>query len=134
MRMRYFKIGFFILAALGLVVSCSTQNPNDSAAVGGEDSGGIVPCAIYWVGEGCDPCMHQECCSELAACGVANMNCISCAVYGHVDDPECIATKDLATAVRRCAVDRCKSACWPEYLPSSGSSGSSGSTSSGSGG
>lgn len=139
MRMRLLNISFFVLAGVVLTPGCSAQDL-DSPTTGGGGDAGVTQCAIYFVGEGCDPCVHQECCSELAACGAANMNCISCAVSGPMDDPECITIKELATAVRRCSFDRCQSTCWPSpHFPSSGSGsggggGNGGSASSGSGG
>lgn len=133
--MQSLKLCLILLTVVGInAAACGTHDTSSDTTGdggGGDGTSVVTHCGIYTVDEVCDPCLHRECCAELAACGAAGNHCISCVGSGVGDHPQCIATKDLALAVSWCLYNRCKDTCWGDHYSESSGSGSS---SSGSGG
>ena len=113
--MRSIKIGLLLFAGGGIVsLACSASS---TSTTGMDTTGGgstVVHCGIftdrYSDDKLCDACLHQQCCTELAACAAVE-NCLNCYYNSDFLKPECDAARDLANALIICYYDRCSCAC-----------------------
>lgn len=139
---RPFQFCALLVGASLIVCACSqdsggNQTTSSSSATG---SGGAHCLNVYVNPSQCNACVQQECCAELAACGMVDY-CLACFVRGgSYEELPCSATVNspVADAFDKCAWDRCQPTCYPDYIhssssSSSGSGGASSSSSSGSG-
>lgn len=132
---------YALLAGAGFLICACSQDLGDnqttcsSATSSSATGAGGAHCAnIYVWPSDCNSCVHQECCAELAACGMADY-CIECFVRGgSYEKLPCSATVNspVADAFDNCAWERCQPTCYPDLTHGSSSS-SSGSSSSSSG-
>lgn len=110
-------VTFLISAALSFFACGQNPGPGSSATGGG--TGGTRRCEdIALAGPPCDPCLHQKCCAQLAAC---DDDCVNCLLGGST-------CSDRSNAVFKCADKLCFIECSGQPNTSSSSGGGTGGT------
>lgn len=113
--MRYLLIGLSVsLICASAFCACGTGG----TSTGSGGAGGGISCQeIALVGDPCDTCLRQQCCSELVACLTAP-KCFYCSAL-NASAEECLKDphRQITVNMLNCGTDRCPSACGGKYDP-----------------
>lgn len=114
-RRHFLPTSFSLVLGACLGFFACSQGPVTSGGGGGSD---ITPrCQdIYIVGDPCDPCLHEKCCSLLPACDAVCLDCLRGA----------LPCNETANEIFRCADKLCDIECGGGPLTTSTGTGGAG--------
>ena len=123
--MRHVLIGLALLVGPGVMIAACGQDPGTTSTGSGSSAsgtGGAPYCGNVHLDSvddtdiyPCNICLQAKCCAEIAGC--VDEACVECA------NAPMAGCSELSLRARKCAEDRCFSACHPGLTTGAGGAG-----------